>query len=286
MGGSSGILAPASPGSPPVHAVEPAVVARDLAAGYGTETVWAGATFEIGAGEMVGVLGPNGAGKSTLLRLLLGLLRPQRGTVQVLGRPPMRGNPDIGYVPQRRPTTDETSIRGVDLVRLGLDGHRWGTPLPGRRQRAAGRRVADAVAAVAAQPYAGRPVGQLSGGELQRLLLAQALVGEPTLLLLDEPLASLDLRHQAGMAALVSDLARELGLTVLLIAHDVNPLLPVIDRVLYIGRGGVAIGTPGEVITPEVLSRLYEAPVEVLEDSRGRLFVVGLEDEVSHPHGY
>ena len=262
-----------------------AISARNLGAGYNGVRVWDGATFDVRTAEFVAVLGPNGAGKSTLFRLLLGLLRPAAGELEILGGPPRRGDARIGYVPQRRALDPDLPVRGRDLVHLGVDGHRWGVELPGIAHRPGDRRVQDAIDAVAAQAYADRPVGRLSGGEQQRLLLAQALVGDPQLLLLDEPLASLDLRNQLAMSGLVADLARSRGLTVLLIAHDVNPLLTLVDRVVYVARGQIAIGKPQDVITTETLSRLYESPIEVLRDSRGRVFVVGLEDEIAHPHG-
>ncbi|MFI5273590.1 MAG: metal ABC transporter ATP-binding protein [Ktedonobacterales bacterium] len=248
-------------------------------------TIWQDATASVRAGEFVTVLGPNGAGKSTLLRLLLGLIRPSAGEVDVLGEPPRRGNPAIGYVPQRRTLESDLAVSGRDLVALGLDGHRWGFGLPGPARREQRALVQEALAAVGATDYADRPIGRLSGGEQQRLLLAQALTGKPRLLLLDEPLASLDLRNQVAVAQLVARLARAESITVLLVAHDVNPLLPVLDRVLYVARGRVAIGTPAEIITTERLSALYDAPVEVVRDSRGRMFVVGLDGETAHPHG-
>jgi zinc/manganese transport system ATP-binding protein len=258
--------------------------ARDLSAGYGAVTVWSGADFDVDGGEFVAVLGPNGAGKSTLLRLLLGLLRPQSGTLEVMGEAPRRGNPSIGYVPQARTIDPEIAFRGTDLVQLGLDGHRWGFALPFRSRDAQTALVAEAIDAVDASSYADRRLGQMSGGERQRLLLAQALVGEPELLLLDEPLANLDLRNQAEMAELVGQLAQRRHLSVVLVAHDLNPLSAVVDRVCYVAGGSVAIGRPDEIVTTEVLSRLYGAPVEVLFDSRGRRFVVGIDEELAHPH--
>ncbi|MGH9017275.1 MAG: metal ABC transporter ATP-binding protein, partial [Acidimicrobiales bacterium] len=247
-------------------------------------TVWRGATFEVARGEFVAVLGPNGAGKSTLLRLLLGLLSPQAGTLDVLGRPPRRGNPSIGYVPQARTVDPEIAFRGVDLVRLGVDGHRWGFARPWRSRRAERRMVEQAVDDVGATAYAERRLGHMSGGERQRLLLAQALVGRPDRLLRDEPLATLDLRHQAAMAELVAEVARSRDLTVVLVAHDLNPLNAVVDRVCYVAGGSVAIGPPDEIVTTTMLSRLYGAPVEVLFDSKGRRFVVGIDEELAHPH--
>jgi zinc/manganese transport system ATP-binding protein len=260
------------------------ISARGLAAGYGDNPVWADANFQIEAGSFVALLGPNGAGKSTLVRLLLGLLPPAAGEVEILGAPPRRGNPAIGYLPQSRHFDAELSIRGRNYVGLGLDGHRWGVPLPGANRRRASDTVAAAVRAVDAEAYADRPIGRLSGGEQQRLHLAQALVGSPRILLLDEPLSNLDVRNQGAMTVLVADIARRQGLTVLLIAHDVNPLLPHIDQVMFVAQGKVTIGRPDEVINNEALSRIFDAPIEVLRDSHGRVFVVGLEEQVSHPH--
>jgi zinc/manganese transport system ATP-binding protein len=260
----------------------PAIVARDLAAAYGGRAVWAHADFSIAPGSFTAILGPNGGGKSTLIRMILGLLTPSHGDLQVLGEQPRRGNPLIGYIPQRSTFDPELSIRGRDFVNLGVDGHRWGVRLPGAN--AAG--AADAsIRSVGAEAYANRPMGQLSGGEQQRLLLAQALVGSPRLLLMDEPLSQLDVRNQSVIVQLISDVKRARELTVLLIAHDVNPLLPHIDHVIYVAQEKVAMGRPEEIITSTSLSRIYSTPVEVLTDSRGRLFVVGLEEEVSHPHG-
>lgn len=259
---------------------------HQVAVRLGRRTIWQGADVQIAAGEMVAVLGPNGAGKSTLLRLLLGLLAPSAGTVQVLGRAPRRGSPAIGYVPQRRTLDPDLPVRGRDIVMLGLDGLRWGVPLPARFSAARRRReslVDEAIASVDASAYAERPIGKLSGGEQQRLLLAQALVGKPQLLLLDEPLASLDLRSQVAISALVARLARERHMTVVMVTHDVNPVLPFVDTVAYVARGEVLAGRPQDVITTAQLSRLYDAPVEVVRDSQGRVFVVGLENERTHP---
>ena len=258
-----------------------AIAADQVAATYGHRLVWRNASFTVEPGEFVAVLGPNGSGKSTLFRLLLGLMPPAAGELTVLGHRPRRGNPAVGYVPQRRDIDPETPIRGRDYVHLGFDGHQWGFELPGVA-RQGHQQVEVAIEAVGAQGYADRSIGQLSGGEQQRLLLAQALVGNPRLLLLDEPLASLDLRNQLAISELVASVARSRQLTVLLIAHDINPLLPVVDRVLYVAHGGVAIGKPEDVITGPTLSRLYGSPIEVLHDTHGHMFVVGLEAESAH----
>jgi zinc/manganese transport system ATP-binding protein len=260
-----------------------AVVARDLSAGYGSRAIWSGAGFSIPTGSFTAILGPNGGGKTTLIRMILGQLSATGGTLEVLGQPPHRGNPEIGYIPQGSSFDPDLSLRGLDFVGLGIDGHRWGVRVSGRAD--AERAAVAAIAAVGATGYAGRPLGRLSGGEQQRLLLAQALVGNPRLLLMDEPLSHLDVRNQGAIVQLISEVARARKLTILLIAHDVNPLLRHIDHVLYVAHGKVAMGKPAEIITSESLSEIYSSPVEVLTDSRGRVFVVGLEEEVSHPHG-
>ncbi|HEY2331363.1 MAG TPA: ABC transporter ATP-binding protein [Acidimicrobiales bacterium] len=252
----------------------------------GGRTIWSGVDLCIQAGEFVAVLGPNGVGKSTMIKVLLGLLPLQAGRAEVLGRPPGEVGSEIGYLPQRRSFDAALRIRGVDLVRLGLDGERWGLPLPRLRRdpaRLARRhQVDEVIALVEASAYARKPIGELSGGEQQRLLIAQALVRQPRLLLLDEPLDSLDLPNQAAVAALVARICREMQMTVLLVAHDVNPILGYLDRVVYLGRGGAAIGTPAEVVTTATLSRLYDAPVEVLTTSDGRLVVVGHPEAPAH----
>lgn len=263
----------------------PVITAVDLAAGYPGHTVWNGANFSIAQGEFVAVLGPNGAGKSTLLRMLLGLLPPLAGELTVLGSPPRRGSPEIGYVPQGRTLDAGAAVRGTDLVGFGVDGHRWGFRLP-MQSRDLQATVATAVGAVRATEYAGRRISEMSGGERQRLLLAQALVGGPKLLLLDEPLANLDVRNEAAMVEVIEDVARDRGIAVMLVAHDLNPLRRAIDRVCYVAGGGVATGTPDEVVSGPVLSALYGAPIEVLTDSRGRRFVVGLDEETAHPHAH
>jgi zinc/manganese transport system ATP-binding protein len=276
--GTAGSDRLAGPGSGAV------IEAAGLAAGYGGRTIWSGADFQVGAGEFLTVLGSNGAGKSTLLRMMLGLLPPAGGTLRVFGEPPRRGNPGIGYVPQRRALDPELSISAEDIVGLGVDGHRWGVRLSRRNARQRREAVTEALAAVGAAGYARRAIGRLSGGEQQRLQLAQALVTRPRLLLLDEPLASLDLRSQQAVSQLVAELRAQQGFAVVLVTHDINPVLSVTDRVMYIAGGRVSVGTPDEVITSGNLSRLYQADVEVLTDSRGRVFVVGLEAETAHPH--
>ncbi|HEY2768571.1 MAG TPA: ATP-binding cassette domain-containing protein [Solirubrobacteraceae bacterium] len=266
-----------------------AVELRDASVRLGGRSVWSEVDLVVGEGEFVAVLGPNGAGKSTLLGVLLGLLALERGSVSVLGGGAGAHNDRIGYLPQRRVFDASTRVRGVDVVRLGLDGRRWGVPLPGAerfsaRARSERARVAEAIERVGASGYARRPIGECSGGEQQRLLIAQALVRRPRMLLLDEPLDGLDLPNQASVAGLVQEICRTQGVTVLLVAHDVNPLLPYLDRVLYLAGGRAAMGTPAEVVTSETLSDLYGSAIEVLRTSDGRVVVVG-QPEAPHHHG-
>jgi zinc/manganese transport system ATP-binding protein len=254
---------------------------RDAAVALGGRTIWQDVTFDVQPGAFVAVLGANGAGKSTLLKVALGQLPLARGSARVLGRAPGDANAEIGYLPQRH-RGETTRIRGVDVVRLGLDGARWGVPLPNAERR---RRVHEAIELVGAEAYATRPLGSLSGGERQRVLIAQALVRRPRLLLLDEPLDSLDLPNQAAVAALVQRICREHGVAVLLVAHDVNPILGYLDQVVYFAGGTAVAGRPEAVITTETLSRLYDAPVEVLTTRDGRLVVVGTP-EAPFVHGH
>ena len=247
-----------------------AIKLRGVSLGFGARTVLAGIDLAIGGNELIGVLGPNGSGKTTLMRAILGLLRPRSGTIHVLGRQVARGNPDVGYVPQIRSAPPNMRLSGWDFVAGGAGGHRWGLPLLGRRQR---RELAAALERVQASELARRPLAELSGGERQRLLLAQALLGRPRLLLLDEPLISLDPHHQTAVVELVRTLQQDLGITVLLSAHEINPLLSAIDRVLYLGGGQAALGTVEEVITGPVLSRLYRSAIDVVHVN-GRIFVM------------
>jgi zinc/manganese transport system ATP-binding protein len=265
-----------------MDASTPAVLLSGAATRVGAATVWSEVDLAVEPGEFVAVLGPNGAGKSTLLRVLLGLLPLSAGSARVLGAAPGVSNRAIGYLPQRHAFDPSTRIRGVDLVRLGLDGDRYGLPLLGGR--AARARVDEVIGLVGAAAYARRSIGECSGGEQQRLLIAQALAARPQLLLLDEPLDSLDLPNQTAISALLADICRSEGVAVLLVAHDVNPLIGDLDRVLYVAGGRIVSGLPGDVITSETLSALYGVQVDVLRASDGRLVVVGQPDTHDHHH--
>lgn len=265
----------------------PIIQVEDAAVELGGRTIWQNVRLSVHSGEFLAILGPNGAGKSTLLKAILGLLPLSAGRIAVLGHPARRGSAEIGYVPQRRHFEADVRVRGRSIVRLGLDGSHWGLPLPflqRGKQREAVARVQQAIDLVGATSYADRPIGELSGGEQQRLLIAQALVTRPQILALDEPLDSLDLRNQQGVAAVIHQISRETGAAVLLVAHDINPILSLVDRVVYIAHGQVAVGTPEEVITTETLSRLYNTPIEVLRTKDGRIVVVGQMEGVVHYH--
>jgi len=254
---------------------------RDASLAYGPRVLWSGLDLEIRPGEFVAVLGANGAGKSSLLKVVLGQVPLRAGTVRFLGQPVRGGDRRIGYVPQQTLADDAVPLRGRDLVALGLDGHRWGVPLRLRRRSEA---VDALVASVHAEATERSPVGRLSGGEQQRLRVAQALAGDPRLLLFDEPLLSLDLAHQRIISDLVDESRRAHDLAVLFVTHDVNPVLAAVDRVLYFANGRVRVGTPDEVLRSDVLSALYGSPVDVIR-SHGRVIVAGAPDSSHHPEG-
>ncbi len=243
--------------------------------------LWSDLDLDVAPGELIAVLGPSGSGKTTLLRAILGLESLSEGTIHALGEPVThRGNRRIGYLPQSRPLPRDTALRGRDLVALGVNGHRFGPPLPRRSDK---ERVAALIDAVGATEFADRPVGELSGGEQQRLRVGQALADNPRLLLCDEPLTSLDLANQQAVVRLIDE-HRQTGASVLLVTHDINPVLGKVDRILYLANGRFTLGKPDEVLTSPVLTALYGAPVFVLR-AGDRLVVVGAPDaEESHHH--
>jgi zinc/manganese transport system ATP-binding protein len=254
----------------------------------GDRTVLANASLAIRAGEFIGVLGPNGAGKTTLMRAILGLLVPSAGTIRVFGRGPQRGDAHIGYLPQVRTVLPDLRVRGLDFIGSSLHGERWGLPSLSRHDR---DMIVETLDSVGARDLANRPLSAMSGGERQRLLLAQALIGQPKLLLLDEPLISLDARHQEVAIDVVRKVCRERAITVLFSAHELNQLLGTLDRVLYLGNGQAVLGTVDEVISAPVLSRLYGADIQVVR-ADGHIFVMsrgrdveGSAHQHDHDHG-
>jgi zinc/manganese transport system ATP-binding protein len=260
----------------------PALEIRGASLRRGERELWSGLDLTVTPGELVAVLGPSGSGKTTLLRAILGLEPLSGGSITVLGDPVRgRGNRRVGYLPQSRPLPPDTALRGRDLVTLGVSGHRFGLPFPRRGDR---DRVDALIDAVGARDFADRPVGHLSGGEQQRLRAGQALADDPGLLLCDEPLTSLDLANQQAVIGLIDRHRREKDAAVLLVTHDINPVLSKVDRILYLANGRFTLGTPYEVLTSKTLSDLYGAPVFVLR-AGDRLVVVGAPDaEESHHH--
>jgi len=245
---------------------------------FGHDELWAGLDLTIVPGEFVVVLGPNGSGKTSLLRVLLGLQPLTSGHLELLGRPARRGHRDVGYIPQQRALDPATPLRARELVRFGLDGHRWGPRLAGGRVRS---QVDALLGAVGASSYADAPMGSLSGGEQQRVRVAQALAGDPQLLLCDEPLLSLDLGHQRAVTELIDTRRRTHDTAVLFVTHEVNPVLALADRVLYLAPGGYRLGPPQEVLTSDSLSSLYQTRVDVLR-VQDRIVIVGAAGDEHH----
>ena len=247
----------------------PAVEIENSTLRLGGRLIWSGLTLAVAEGEFLTVIGPNGAGKTSLLRVILGLA-PAGGRITVLGRAPRRGDVRIGYVPQHAGFDRDTPLRARDLVALGIEGTRWGY---GFRRPSTEAAVTAALAEVGADALADAPVGRLSGGEQQRLRIAQALAGNPRLLLLDEPLLNLDLHHQREVCDLIAAWSQRTGAAVVFVTHDVNPVLRFTDRVLAVAGGRWAAGTPDQVLTTESMTSLFGSPVDVLR-VRGRVVVV------------
>ena len=251
---------------------------RDGALGFGERTLWRNLDLTVAPGEFLAILGANGSGKTSLLKTILGQQRLDSGTVTIAGRPVHRGDRRMGYIPQQKIVSAGTPLRGRDLVTLGVNGHRFGPPFVSRKVRATAEALLESVGATG---YANQPIGTLSGGEQQRLRVAQALAADPVLMLCDEPLMSLDLQHQRGVSELIDARRRDHDTAVVFVTHDINPILGMVDRILYLAEGRFTIGAPDDVLSSEVLSSLYGTPVEVIR-SRGRVLVVGIPDGTHH----
>jgi zinc/manganese transport system ATP-binding protein len=259
---------------PGARSTEPDLLTLDdIGVRLGGRLVLSDVTFSLRRGEFTGVIGPNGAGKTTLLRVILGLLEPSGGRVLIDGEPVNSKNKAaIGYVPQKLVIDPDMPLRARDVVALGIDGHRLGFAFPSRQRR---EMIEAALEDVGAARYANARVGELSGGEQQRVLIAHALISRPKLLLLDEPLANLDISSEQEIVAVLGRLAREQKIAVLLSAHDMNPLLGVMDRIVYVANGQVATGPTDEVVTSEGLTRLYGHQVDVVRVQNRVLVVAG-----------
>lgn len=243
---------------------------------FGARQLWSNLNLDVQPGEFLAVLGPNGTGKTSLLKAILGQQKLTSGSIELLGKPVSKGSTDIGYIPQQKLLEQGTPLRARDLVAFGVNGTRWGLPISSRATKA---KVDSVLEAVGATDYANVPVATLSGGEQQRVRVGQSIAGDPKLLLCDEPLLSLDLHHQRQVSELIDTQRKALNTAVVFVTHDVNPILGMVDRVLYLAGGRFRIGTPDEVLRSEVLSYMYDTPVEVIR-SRGRVVVLGA------PEGY
>jgi len=255
---------------------EPVLSLHQATLSFGDRELWRNLNLEVMPGEFLAVLGPNGTGKTSLLKTILGQQKLSSGSIEFLGGPVHRGDKRIGYIPQQKLLEQGTPLRARDLVAFGVNGNRWGLPINSRAVRA---KVADILESVGASDYANVPVATLSGGEQQRVRVGQSIAGDPRLLLCDEPLISLDLNHQRQVSELIDEQRKRLNTAVVFVTHDVNPILPMVDRVLYLAGGRFRVGTPDEVLRSEVLSYMYDTPVEVIR-SRGRIVVLGA------PEGY
>ncbi|HVI68960.1 MAG TPA: metal ABC transporter ATP-binding protein [Magnetospirillaceae bacterium] len=259
------------------HVPQPIVSIHNASLRLGGRDLWQRLSLDVMPGEFIAILGPNGSGKSSLLKTLLGL-HTTSGSVKVFGT--SAANRTIGYIPQQKTFSADLPLTGRELVRLGINGTEWFKPFT---TEADNQRVAAAIAEVGATAYADEQIGLLSGGEQQRLRIAQAIVHDPQLLLCDEPLLSLDMASQQATANLINK-RRQQGVAVLFVTHEINPILPFVDRVLYLVGKKWAIGTPAEVLTSEQLTKLYGAPVEVLR-VHGRIIVVSASEHIpTEPH--
>lgn len=250
---------------------------QNAALSFAERSIWSNLSFDVSPGEFIAVIGANGSGKSMLLKSILGQQRLSSGLIQFEGKPVTHGNTNIGYIPQHRAIDAGLPLRVIDAVRFGLDGHRYGLPLPSPEKR---RLVLQALETVDAIELAHSPVGALSGGEMQRVRVAQALISNPSLILADEPLSALDLHHQQVVSELIAN-RRNQGSAVLFVTHDVNPIINYVDRVLYLAQGRYSIGTADEVLRSDVLSDLYGAEIDVVRN-QGRIVVLGAHDHHHH----
>jgi zinc/manganese transport system ATP-binding protein len=258
---------------------KPVLEIKNASLAFGSRTLWKNLNLEIQPREVIAIIGANGSGKTSLLKAILGQLELTEGTIKIEGKPVGHGSRLIGYIPQHRVLDAGTPLRARDVLRMGLDGHRFGFSLASRKTKA---RIEHILGCIDGFELAKKPIGELSGGELQRLRVGQAVIGEPDLILADEPLSALDLQQQKVIADLLDRERREHDAAVIFVTHDVNPILSMVDRVLYLANGQFRIGTPDEVLTSAVLSELYGTPVDVLRN-QGRIVVVGTQDHDHHP---
>lgn len=245
---------------------------------FDDRVIWQDLNFDVEPGEFIALIGANGSGKSMLLKSILGQQRLTRGKIEFLGSKAGQGSTAIGYIPQHRSLDAQLPLRVYDAVRLGLDGHKLGLPLPSSKTK---QLVQAALSQVEAQALSDKPLGELSGGEMQRVRVAQALISQPKLILADEPLSALDLNHQQIVSGLIASQAKKQGAAVIFVTHDLNPIADYVDKVIYLAKGRYSIGTPDEVMQTEVLSDLYGTDIDVVRN-QGRIVVLGAHDHAHH----
>jgi zinc/manganese transport system ATP-binding protein len=245
---------------------------------FDSKRLWHNLSLEVNEGEFIALIGPNGSGKSMLLKSIVGTQKLSSGEIRFLGAEPGSRNSSLGYIPQHRATDSGLPLRVSDCVGFGLDGHLPGLPLSSESRR---KKIGEALELVDASSLANKTLGSLSGGEMQRVRVAQAIISEPKLLLADEPLSALDLKHQMRISELIDEQAKKLGSAVIFVAHDLNPIIDFVDRVIYIAQGRHTIGTPDEVMRSDVLSELYGADIDVVRN-QGRVVVLGAHDHEHH----
>jgi zinc/manganese transport system ATP-binding protein len=261
-------------------AKQPVLKVKKASLSFGDKSIWKNLDLSVAPGEFIAVIGANASGKTVLLKAILGQLQLSSGAIELLGKSVAHGSRQIGYIPQHRQADSGLPLRARDLLRMGLDGHKFGLPFPSRKTN---QRVSEMLEIVGAQDIANTPIGQLSGGQLQRIRVAQAVIDNPQLILADEPLSALDLKQQSLVAELIVSQRQQNGAAVLFVTHDVNPVLDYIDRVLYLANGQFRIGTPDEVLRSDVLSKLYGRNVDVVRN-QGRIAVLGSSDHDHHDH--
>ena len=245
---------------------------------FDSKRLWHELNLEVQEGEFIALIGPNGSGKSMLLKSIVGSQKLSAGKISFLSSEPGARNSALGYIPQHRATDAGLPLRVSDCVGFGLDGHLFGLPISSASRR---QKIAEALEQVDAAALAGETLGSLSGGEMQRVRVAQAIISKPRLLLADEPLSALDLNHQMKISELIDEQRRELGSAVIFVTHDLNPIIDFVDRVVYIAQGRHTIGTPDEVMRSDVLSELYGADIDVVRN-QGRVVVLGAHDHEHH----
>ncbi|MEK9578307.1 MAG: metal ABC transporter ATP-binding protein [Aquiluna sp.] len=246
--------------------------------GFAERVLWSDLNLSVEPGEFIALIGANGSGKSMLLKTMLGIQQLTSGSISFAGKPAGVQNHLIGYVPQHRNADAGLPLRVIDAVRFGLDGHKFGPSFAGRAAR---EKSLEALRRVDAEHLANEPVGKLSGGEMQRVRVAQSIMSEPKLILADEPLSALDLKHQQRVSELINEQRERLGSAVIFVTHDLNPIIDYVDRVIYLAQGRHSIGTTDEVMQSDVLSKLYGTEIDVVRN-QGRIVVLGAHDHEHH----